>query len=200
MANTHYDPEMTLREARARYFQDNQFGAEGGYNDAWVDFKLGAIPMPFPNTAGRVRAVRFHDLHHILTGYATDNRGEFEISAWELGAGCRDMTAAWVLNLSGLASGVLLIPGRVFRAFVRGLGSRSLYGGDLEALLDRKVGEVRAEHVPEAQPPVSARAVALFAGSAAAGLLVGSVFLVAMVPMVPVGLLTGLLRRRAVAG
>ena len=73
----------TLRTALATYFEDNGFGKDGGYEDAWVDFELGPIPLPFPNSAGRKRAVRLHDLHHIVTGYATDTLGEFEISAWE---------------------------------------------------------------------------------------------------------------------
>ena len=81
------------------------------------------IPMPFPNTKGRVRAVRYHDLPHILPGYATDLMGELEISAWELGAGCKNFFTAWQLNLSGLAGGMALSPRRMLRAFRRGLGS-----------------------------------------------------------------------------
>jgi hypothetical protein len=76
---TTYEPEMTMRDALARYFEVNAFGADGGYNDAWVDFKLGPMPFPFPNTQSRVRALRYHDLHHILTNYDTDTLGEFEI-------------------------------------------------------------------------------------------------------------------------
>lgn len=94
MALVHYDEGLTMREARAIYFEVNGFGADGGYGDAWVDFKLGPLPVPFPNTRARVRAVRYHDLHHVLTGYDTNTIGEFEISAWELGAGCKDLIAA----------------------------------------------------------------------------------------------------------
>ena len=115
-AGVHYPSDETLLEARARYFAANGFGADGGYDDAWVDFKLGPIPMPFPNTPSRKRAVRFHDLHHALTGYATDVRGEFEISAWEIGSGCADHVAAWYLNLSGMAGGLLAAPRRTWRA------------------------------------------------------------------------------------
>ena len=83
-----YTPDMTMRTARDLYFDVNGFGADGGYSEPWVDFKLGPLPLPFPNTAGRIAAVKFHDLHHVLTGYETNAIGEFEISAWELGAGC----------------------------------------------------------------------------------------------------------------
>src|SRR6185312_14780727 len=99
------DASLTLREARDEYFRVNGFGPNGGYDDVWVNFKLGPIPMPFPNTNSRKRTVRFHDLHHVVTGYRTDTRGEFEISAWELGSGCADHFVAWQLNLGGFAAG-----------------------------------------------------------------------------------------------
>src|SRR6478752_6208121 len=87
----HYAPSLTLREARDLYFRSNGFGEDGGYGDAWVDFKLGPVPFPFPNTAARIKAVKVHDLHHIVTGYRTNFVGELEISAWEIGGGCEDM-------------------------------------------------------------------------------------------------------------
>ncbi|HSO31503.1 MAG TPA: hypothetical protein VLT33_03275, partial [Labilithrix sp.] len=67
-----YPPDLTMRAARALYFENNGFGADGGYGAAWVDFKLGPLPFPFPNTPQRIDAVKFHDLHHVLTGYDTD--------------------------------------------------------------------------------------------------------------------------------
>ena len=141
-----YDPAWTLRQARARYFEENDFGEDGGYGARWVKLKLGPFPYAIPNTKGRVRAVRYHDLHHIMTGYRTDWIGEFEISAWEVGSGCRDLAAAWFLNLSGMFAGLFLSPRRIFRAFVRGRNTRNLYGRTFDdALLDRRVGEMRAE-------------------------------------------------------
>ncbi|MEZ4249908.1 MAG: hypothetical protein R3B99_16880 [Polyangiales bacterium] len=108
-----------MREARDRYFRENGFGEDGGYGAAWVDFKLGPIPMPFPNTPGRVRAVRYHDLHHVLTGYATDTRSEFEISAYEVGVGCGSFYTAWAINLLSADDGRLLRkPRRTYRASV----------------------------------------------------------------------------------
>jgi hypothetical protein len=145
-ASDGYDPASTLRQARARYFQENHFGEDGGYSARWVKLKLGPIPYAIPNTAGRVRAVRYHDLHHIMTGYRTDWIGEFEISAWEVGSGCRDLAAAWFLNLGGMLSGMFLSPRRVFRAFVRGRNTHNLYGRTFEdALLDARVGDMRAD-------------------------------------------------------
>lgn len=190
---TTYEPEMTMREARTRYFDVNGFGESGGYDDAWVDFSLGPIPFPFPQTAARVRAVRYHDLHHILTGYDTDIRGEFEISAWEIGAGCKDFVAAWHLNLGGMAAGLFTSPGRTFRAFVRGRRARSLYGEPLEALLESKVADVRARYgLRELDTPAAPTLAdyALFTLAVVGGAILGGALFGLLLPLVPVGLIT----------
>jgi len=202
MAVIDYDPEGTMREARARYFAVNAFGDDGGYGDTWVDFKFGPVPMPIPNTASRVKAVRFHDLHHIVTGYDTDTAGEFEISAWEIGAGCRDFWAAWVLNLSGMVAGIPWMPRKTFRAFVRGLRSRSLYGLELDPLLDERVKDVRARLTADTTSlHPTAGDYAKFVLASVLGLAVGLAFLVIALPLMPVGFVALNLaaRRRAAA-
>ncbi len=153
----------TLRAARATYFADNGFGDDGGYSKSTVTIYLFGIPVSFPNTEGRKRAVVYHDLHHITTGYATNNLGEAEISAWELGSGCTAYRAALVLNTMGLMLGVFQNPRRVYAAFVRGRRTRNLYGRDVNALLKRPVAEVRTElglDDPVAPRPGDARAFA----------------------------------------
>ncbi|WP_437570570.1 hypothetical protein [Sorangium sp. So ce542] len=196
MALVQYDEGLTMREARAIYFEVNGFGADGGYGDAWVDFKLGPLPVPFPNTRARVRAVRYHDLHHVLTGYDTNTIGEFEISAWELGAGCKGFVAAWQLNLGGLFGGLLSAPRRTVRAFLRGRRSESLYGQPFEALLDRTVGDLRREmraDAPSSGPTVSD---ALWLALAALGGLAGAAVGLALALVVtPLGLASLALRR-----
>ena len=143
---THYDPQMSVREARARYFADNAFGEDGGYGASWVTlFQLGPLPLGFPNSPSRVRAVRYHDLHHLVTGYDTDMSGEAEISAFELGGGCGDLRFAWFINVLGMAWGLLLVPERTRRAFARGANSRNLYAHPYdEAWLDEPLGQLRA--------------------------------------------------------
>jgi len=142
---TNYEPMMSVSEARARYFADNSFGEDGGYNDRWVTiFKLGPIPLGFPNTAGRVAAVRYHDLHHLATGYDTDILGEAEIAAWELASGCERFPAAWFLNHVALPLGVMKNPDRVRRAFARGCRTRNLYSEQsVDGLLDQRLGSMR---------------------------------------------------------
>ncbi len=188
----------TLEHARDEYFRANGFGDDGGYNADWVDFKLGPIPVPFPNTPSRKRAVRFHDLHHALTGYATDVRGEFEISAWEIGSGCADYLAAWQLNLSGMVGGLMVEPRRTWRAFVRGRQSRNLYRATYdEVLLGRRVADVRRELGLDA-PPAPARAgdAAWFALASLAGLAIGLVFVALLLPVAIAANLAALFRRR----
>ena len=192
-----YHPDLTMRAARTRYFENNGFGADGGYGAAWVDFKLGPIPFPFPNTPQRIDAVKFHDLHHVLTGYDTDFPGELEISAWEIAAGCKGYAAAWVLNLGGMAAGLFTRPGRVLAAFARGRRSRTFYGERFDPLLDETVGALRARCVADGSPSPSAADALWFALACLAGLVVGLTLLALVVPLVPVGLVLSWLRRRA---
>ncbi len=195
---TFYDPQTSMREARIRYFEVNGFGADGGYSDVWVDFKLGPIPFPFPNTPARLEALAYHDLHHISTGYATDIRGEFEISAWEVGGGCKDFAAAWILNLSGMAGGMLSAPVRTFRAFVRGCRSQTFYGRDVDGVLAMTVEDARASAKLDTADGAhaSAREVALFAASVVAGAAIGAALMAVLTPLAPVGFVAGHLARR----
>ena len=140
-----YAASASLREARAQYFLRAGFDATT-YTDAWVTLSIAGRPVrAFPNTAGRVRAVQLHDLHHVLTGYPTTWAGEGEIGAWELASGCRDHWAAWWLNFSAAFVGLFVAPRRIFRAFLRGRRQGNLYGEEIsDALLDETVGAFRA--------------------------------------------------------
>lgn len=140
-----YGPEMTLGEAREEYFRRSGFSSDGGYSDRWIKVKVWRIPIWLPNTAGRVRAVKLHDLHHVLTEYQTTWRGEAEISAWELGSGgLNRFWAGWWLDLMNVAQGLLVNPGGVFRGFMRGRQSRNLFDREFDdGMLEELVGEYR---------------------------------------------------------
>ncbi len=142
-----YDDALSLRDARTQYFERSGFASDGGYSDRWVFLKTAGVTiLAFPNTAARVRAVRFHDLHHVLTEYDTTWTGEAEISAWELASGCADQYAAWVLNIGAACIGLFIAPRRVLRAFARGRRTRNLYREQFsDELLHGKVGELRAK-------------------------------------------------------
>ncbi|MCB9795625.1 MAG: hypothetical protein H6741_23250 [Alphaproteobacteria bacterium] len=137
--------DIRVRDARRDYFIQAGFGEGGNYEDTWAWFVAGPLRVPIYNTAGRIYAVRYHDLHHLITGYRTDWRGEFEIAAWEIGAGCGDASFAWMINLSGLGAGLLTLPRRTAAAFYRGRRSRSLYGREIESLLDMPLAALQAE-------------------------------------------------------
>lgn len=183
-----YADSLSLRDARRAYFDANAFGADGGYAKRWVKVKLGPLPIWFPNSAGRVRAVRYHDLHHVVTGYDTDWVGEGEIGAWEVASGCRSFFAAWWLNLLAMAIGCALAPGRIFRAFVRGRHTQNLYGDAFDdPLLASSVGALRARLGLAGAPPCATSADrAAFAGWACAALgawLVQSALVVAPIAL-----------------
>lgn len=156
MATSEYDPRASVRDNLARYFADNGFPDDGGWNDDWVVLaRLGPIPLGFPNTRARKLVIPRHDLHHLATGYATDFIGEAEIGAWELGGSCRQYTVAWVLNMTALAGGGFLAPRRCFRAFVRGRNTRNTYTMDYEPLLDLPLAELRERLEVERATPAS---------------------------------------------
>jgi hypothetical protein len=152
-------PSTTLEAARLAYFEQAGLPTDGGYEDAWVVVPMKPLPfsLRFPNSDARRRAVKYHDLHHVVTGYPTDLTGEAEIGAWEVATGCKGYVAAWILNLLVFGHRLVGAPTRVFRAFVRGRRSRNLYGETYdETLLQKTVEEVRGElgltgEVPDAR-------------------------------------------------
>ncbi len=155
---------MIVRDARAQYFAANGF-SEASYRDRWARFKIGPIPLAFPNTASRQRAIPMHDLHHVATGYPTTLLGEAEIGAWEVAGGCTDHWAAWVLNASGFGYGLLFAPRRMYRAFMSGRHSTTLYHvGMSDELLALEVPELRRRIGLDRVQPVTWRDRLAFAG------------------------------------
>jgi len=140
-----YAADVLVRDARAQYFAANKL-SDGGYLDRWVKFKIGPFRLWLPNTKARVAAVRFHDIHHVLTGYETTWTDEAAIAAWEVASGCGRHYAAWLLNLAAMAIGLGISFKSVTRAFWRGRYSRNLYGSNFdENLLTLTVGALRKQ-------------------------------------------------------
>lgn len=141
------DHLLTLAEARQVYLTSHGLG-DGGYAAPTVRVRVGWLSIDMPNTQARRRAVPLHDLHHVLTGYGTDWRGECVISGWEMGAGCGGYAAAWVLVLSAFGLGTLVYPLQTYRAFARGRGGSNLFReyphGENPELLATTVGAMRA--------------------------------------------------------
>lgn len=108
----------------------------------WI--RLGPLPVPIPNPPSRRRALRIHDLHHLVTGYRTDLRGEAQVSAWECGAGLHNEPVAWVFCPSGTLGGMLRRPRSTVAAYARGRRSRSLFGQDPETVDSLTLGSAES--------------------------------------------------------
>lgn len=124
-------PTTTLAELRGAFVADNHFDAPPRMVE-WV--RLGPVPIPIPNPPARRRALLLHDLHHALTGYRTDWRGEWQISGWEVGGGLHRDAVAWTFCLMGLTAGLVACPRLTVRAFARGRRGRTLFGQDVAAV------------------------------------------------------------------
>jgi hypothetical protein len=143
-----FDDATTLRDAR------DQFLASRGSSPEEYDARVAWFPIPYTrwhypvfNTAGRRWGVMRHDLHHVITGYATDWTGEAEIAGWECGAGLGRRPTVWFICVQMFLLGMLFAPRRTWRAFRRGRATRcSLLGEDLvyDEVLEMSVGEARA--------------------------------------------------------
>jgi hypothetical protein len=177
---------MTLGAARSAYYERNHFGTDGGDSLDWVPLNLFGLTIKIPNTEGRRRAVRIHDLHHVVTGYETDLRGEAEIAAWELASGCLRWPAATVLNFFALAIGLVIAPLRLFRAWARGRHTHNLYGENgVDHLLPRKIDDVRtALALDGAAPRTRLRDVLAVLGLGIPGLAIMAAPLVGLVALV----------------
>ena len=137
----------TVRQALDVYLSTNGFDV-AAYDAPTYEVDMAEVTgdvWTFRNTPARKRAVPFHDLHHVATGYGTDVLGEAEIGAWELVAGC-DSLFLWWINASAVGLGLLIGPRRTVRALWRAIGQRSLYREriDYDEALAMAVVELRA--------------------------------------------------------
>ncbi|MCB9550895.1 MAG: hypothetical protein R3F65_05285 [bacterium] len=148
------NPDLTLAEHRRAFQTDNHFDGPPRLIE-WV--RLGPLPIPIPNPPARRRALRLHDLHHLITGYGTDWQGEWQISAWEVGGGLHRNPVAWMFCLMGMTAGLVAAPRLTLRAYARGRRGRTLLGQDPDAVDRLTLAEGRAFcGVDQPPPPVTA--------------------------------------------
>lgn len=143
-----YTDDMTLREARAAYFARTGFD-DTTYVEPWVKLPVGPFSVFMPNFPARKEAVKVHDLNHIVGGYGTDWKGEFEISAFEIGMGTGRYWFGWFLDVGGVAGGLLLSPQTTLNAFARGRRAKHSVYRHVDKwddkILDGTVGALRAK-------------------------------------------------------
>lgn len=128
---------MTLQDELAAFYARSGFGTVLGARPRTVKVYTGCMLVPLPNIETRRRYLKYHDLHHLVTGYSTGRIGEGEVSAWELGTGSMFVSATLgAMNLFALSTGLVLEPGRMWVAFRRGCISRNLDPAAIRADLD----------------------------------------------------------------
>lgn len=130
----------TAQDARDHFLARYSLSMEG-YTAPDFPVHLGPLVLRFPNPG----LLRFHDLHHVATGYPATVLGEAQISAFELRAGCRSFLVH-CLCLGAVALGLVRRPRLMWRAWRLARGARTLYYTRLsyETLLGMSVPELRA--------------------------------------------------------
>lgn len=143
-------PSVAAKDALQAFYARNSLPADGGSAARRWSIDIAGLSIPLVNFAWRSRALPVHDLHHLLTGYPCSPSGEFEMAAWEFAAGRYPHPGATAFCLPLVGMGALLRPRRTFLAFVRGRGSRTLYGQGLTPqVLGASIGQLRHELLPE---------------------------------------------------
>jgi hypothetical protein len=89
--------------------------------------RIGPLTLRFPNFGWRRRALRAHDLHHLMTRYPMTMRGEYQLAAWEYGAGRYPHWGATLFCAPLILIGLIWSPRAIWRAWRVGRSSRSLY-------------------------------------------------------------------------
>ena len=90
--------------------------------------KVGPMTVRFASFEWRRRALHAHDLHHLMTGYPMTMRGEFQMAAWEWGAGRYPHWGATLFCAPLVIAGLVWSPRRIWNAWRKGRQSQSLYG------------------------------------------------------------------------
>lgn len=139
-----FNDHIIIKDALIQLFDRYRIPADA-YTAKRFVIRVGNIPIYLPNSAARIKIARYHDIHHILTGYPVNWRGEAEIGAWEIATGCRTSFIAWFLNGGAVVVGLFTHPKAVVKAFERGWNTRTnLYHNfEYAPLLEMTVKEVR---------------------------------------------------------
>jgi hypothetical protein len=119
---------MSIDSELSEFYKKHGFGEQVGARSFTVPVYTGCMLVPLPNIETRHVYLKYHDLHHLVTGYSVGRIGEGEVSAWELGTGSLFVNPVLgVMNFIALSTGLVLQPKRMWTAFVRGCHSNNLY-------------------------------------------------------------------------
>jgi hypothetical protein len=127
----------TLQDELNAFYERSGFGNVVGARPRTVRVYTGCLLVPMPNIETRRRFLKYHDLHHLVTGFGIGRIGEGEVSAWELGSGSAFVSPTLgLMNLIALSTGLVLDRKRMWRAFRLGCNSRNLYPAAIRADVD----------------------------------------------------------------
>jgi len=96
---------MKIGDALRIFLKKNNF-TTGGHNDKYLKIRRGKIFIPILNTNAKIKAVKLHDIQHLLTEYLADLKGEVIIGAWKIASGCNKSFVAWFLNFYSFSIGL----------------------------------------------------------------------------------------------
>ncbi|MBK9985372.1 MAG: hypothetical protein IPP15_24035 [Saprospiraceae bacterium] len=127
--------KMTPAELLPKFYEKNNLGDDGGLSSPVVRIEVNKrFHFFMPNYDARRKAVLWHDIHHLATGYsAATFIGECEISAWEIASGCGKYWAAFIIDTSGVVLGCLINPRKIIQAYARGRRTSNLYHDTIPA-------------------------------------------------------------------
>ncbi len=140
---------MTTEDTLRAYFVERGFVKVGTprnelYRDNWVKVPMWGYYVPVFPIYGFKKSLMLHDVHHVLSGYDTDWRGELEIAAWELSSGgCGWYLLYWIDRVVFMSLGLLLCPIRTIRAFQRGRGHCNSFNRNPDDVLDSDYDELK---------------------------------------------------------
>ena len=73
---------MTLKEELAAFYRRCGFSDTADRQACTVPVYTGCLLVPLPNIETRHRYLKYHDLHHVATGYSTGRTAAGAVSAW----------------------------------------------------------------------------------------------------------------------
>lgn len=150
----------------------------------WWTFEVWGVTLYCYNFTWRRRALAYHDLHHVVTGYPCNMKGEMQVATWEFAAGPCPSRFGQLFCLPLVAMGAAAMPRKTFTAYRNGRRSKSLFACDVNASITSKpVFEIRRK------VQVDGKATSLAADLAGYAMLVGTSALTYVLPTTAVLLL-----------
>ena len=137
---------QTVSQALSSFYEQHDFGADGGVSEkvAWI--KFGFFSIPIPNASDRRNNIYLHDISHLVTGKETNWKDESAVSAWEIATGgWKRLYIPWLLSLWAMGLGVVFYPKSVLESFRKGLRMRNALtcGLSKEEIMKLSVAELK---------------------------------------------------------